>query len=82
MGNKISAPKLTQEDFDVIAKEIGKAKEDIKEYYEKFLRLFPGGKAPKQDFLKWFPVRFDLLNTSKYIADGSCILNLRLIVQK
>ena len=53
MGNKISAPKLTQEDFDVIAKEIGK--EDIKDYYEKFLRLFPGGKAPKQDFLKRFP---------------------------
>ena len=65
MGNKISAPKLTQEDFDVIAKEIGKAKEDIKEYYEKFLRLFPEGKAPKEDFLKWFPVRFNLLNTSK-----------------
>ena len=59
MGNKISAPKLTQDDFDVIAKEIGKAKEDIdiKDYYEKFLRLFPGGKAPKEDFLKWFPVR-------------------------
>ena len=65
MGNKKSAPKLTQEDLDVIAKELGKTIEDIKEYYEKFLRLFPEGKAPKEDFLKWFPVRFNLLNTSK-----------------
>ena len=69
MGNKISARKLTQEDFDLLANEIGKSKEDIKKYYEDFLILFPDGKAPKEKFLKWFPVRFAHSDTSKYIVD-------------
>ena len=63
MGNEVA--KLTQEDFELLANEIGKAKEDIKKYYEDFLRLFPEGKAPKAKFLKWFPVSFALLSTSK-----------------
>ena len=58
MGSRISASRLTQEDFDLLAAETSKPAEDIKKHYEDFLEQFPDGIAPKEDFVKWFPVWF------------------------
>ena len=65
MGNKYSAPELTEEVLEDLVNCIGRAKEDIKNHYKAFLNDFPEGIAPKEKFLKWFPVCFNLLNTTK-----------------
>lgn len=61
MGNKNSTAELSQEDLDLFATQTGWSVEDIKGFYEEFVKNAPGGKIPKEVFLNSFQVCYLML---------------------
>ena len=66
MGNKNSTAELSQEDLDLFATQTGWSAEDIKGFYEEFVRNAPDGKLPKEVFLNSFQVRYLMLLYIQY----------------